>query len=428
MIKLSDCTDLPTSSGIYRFMEGDVPIYIGKSVNIKARVQSHIHASVLSKKEALIVNNATTLDYQTTLSDFDAIILEANLIKKFLPKYNIALKDDKHFLYIKITMSEEFPKVFPVRKEYNKKDLYFGPFNSSKTTIRLLYYLRRIVPFCTQKKMGKAPCFYSKIGLCSPCPTWITKQDEDVRNEYKSQYLSQIKILKKVLQGDGHELLTELQARLNDDVLKQDYEDAIKARDTMLSIKSIFNSNSFSNFEVYEYDKSTDISLELDTFIQKYFSVTIDKNNYRIECYDMSTLFGDDSTGSMVVFEDGNLNLSQYRRFKIKGDFGSDMERMGEVLRRRFKKTEWRAPDLIVVDGGRPQLRTVHAVLQDLGLNIPLIGIAKKPDRIILAKSEARDVLKRGSHLFKCIQLLRDESHRFAKKYHLLLRHKKIVL
>src|SRR3989338_7731811 len=141
----------------------------------------------------------------------------------------------------------------------------------------------------------------------------------------------------------------------------------------------------------------------------------------------MSTLFGHDSTGSMVVFENGTLKTDEYRRFKIKSGARSDFDRMKEVLMRRFAKDEWRMPDILIVDGGKPQVRIASQVMSDLQLDIPIIGLAKNPDRIVFNENNIRPVEK-TSTLFKTFQLLRDESHRFAKKYHLLLRHSKLML
>lgn len=427
MIILENIKDLPSASGIYRFLHKGKPIYVGKSVNIKTRVLSHIRAAEFSKKESLIINNADDVDYQITIGDFDAIILEAKLIKKYKPKYNIVLKDDKQFLYLKITIKDEYPKVYPVRKEFDHKSLYFGPFNSATTTQKLIYYLRRAVPFCTQKKLGKQACFYSKIGLCSPCPSMINRQPDDLKKTLKKQYKSQIKLLVKILNGESKKVVADLQNMLNRQVEDQDFESAIQTRDTIMAIQTIFQSRNFDTHLEREYEKSESVNTEVVDFLKKAFDKEIISEDYRIECFDMSTLFGENSTGSMVVFENGSLNLSQYRRFKIKSNAKSDIERMQEVLKRRFANTLWSQPDLLIIDGGKPQLRIVSQVLSDLMINIPLLGIAKNPDRIVYTGTNTHKI-KRTSILFKTIQLLRDESHRFAKKYHLLLRHKKIMV
>jgi excinuclease ABC subunit C len=155
MITKEIALSMPLEPGIYIFKKNNKPIYIGKSISIRTRILSHLAQAALSEKERAIIEQSDSLDYQTTLSNFDAILLEAELIKKFRPKYNVSWKDDKNYLYIKITTQETYPKIYPVRKEDDGKSKYFGPFGSSKMTYTLIYELRRIAPFCTQKKVSK---------------------------------------------------------------------------------------------------------------------------------------------------------------------------------------------------------------------------------------------------------------------------------
>ena len=362
MISKDAVSSLPSVSGVYQFTQHDRPVYIGKSVNIKARVSSHIQAAKLSKKELLIVSNSNALVFQETISDFDAIVLEAKLIKEFRPIYNIALKDDKHFLYIKITVKDNFPKVFSVRAENDRKSLYFGPFASTETTEKLLYHLRTIIPFCTQKKIGKHACFYSKIGLCDPCPSYINNQTGDVKKKLQIEYQSHIKTLIVMLKGEGIKIIAELESELAKQITKGDYEKAIETRDKILSINRILYSRSFTTFDMVDYTKQSNIDSQLRDFLYSCFKKQIN-DNYRIECYDMSTLFGDSPTGSLVVLENGALSSSQYKRFKIKNGAKSDFEAICEVLMRRFKRDDWKLPDLIIIDGGKPQVRVVSQVL-----------------------------------------------------------------
>jgi excinuclease ABC subunit C len=174
------------------------------------------------------------------------------------------------------------------------------------------------------------------------------------------------------------------------------------------------------------------LSADFARFLQNNFDFEISDNSrlYRIECYDISNLFGKQATGSMVVFEGGISAKDQYRRFKIKTVKKiSDFDMIEEVFRRRFLKKDWRLPDLIVVDGGTPQLRKVSLVLKEYGLQIPHIGIAKNPDRIIFPNNIRRPIkLQTPKPIFNLICEIRDEAHRFAKKYHLFLRSQKIMV
>ena len=145
----------------------------------------------------------------------------------------------------------------------------------------------------------------------------------------------------------------------------------------------------------------------------------------RFECYDISVLSGRFAAGSMVVFIDGLATKDQYRRFRvIAPKKNADIYMIEEIVNRRLKRTDWHKPDLIVIDGGIPQLRMVRNVLDKLSMNIPLIGLAKRPDRLVDGQSFRPIPLKRGSLIFRLFQEMRDESHRFAKKYHLLMRRK----
>src|SRR3989339_2209941 len=183
MVTRNQIINLPNTIGIYIFKKDDVINYIGKSVNIKARVLSHLENAKLDNKENLIINNSNKIEVITTESEFKALLLEAKLIRELQPKYNSIWKDDKSPLYIKITSKDEFPKVFVTRKESDNQSLYFGPFSSVKMVEKIINDIRRIVPFCTQKNISKKACFYSKIGLCNPCPNEI--KNIDVKKQYR---------------------------------------------------------------------------------------------------------------------------------------------------------------------------------------------------------------------------------------------------
>ena len=164
--------NLPSQSGVYLFYSGKEIIYIGKSVNIKARVASHLENAKINNKEAAIISHADRLEYLLTDSEFKALLLESRLIQQHQPKYNAVWKDDRSYLYIKIT-HELYPKVYAVRKENDGKAIYFGPFSSQRQVNLILREIRKVFPFCSQKKISARPCFHSKINLCSPCPNVI---------------------------------------------------------------------------------------------------------------------------------------------------------------------------------------------------------------------------------------------------------------
>lgn len=430
MITSKNISSIPSTTGVYFFYKNDVPIYIGKAVNLKARLTSHLQNAKLDRKEAAIIEQADRLDYTQTLSDFEAIILEANLVRKFLPQYNIQLKDDKSYLYIKISIKDEYPKISLVRRENDGFSLYFGPFQSNRLTRSLLAHIRKIVSFCTQNKLGKTGCFYSKIGLCNPCPSAIDRlEDEALKKHLRQQYLHNIKMIVKILNGNSLFVLKHLDKDLIIATQKEEYEKALVIRDKLLLLENLLHTRSFSSWEDIRITDKSSMKVAISEFMQSNFPTSNSSSNFRIECYDISNLFGKDATASMVVFQDGGIEKKEYRRFKIKTVQGiSDFAMLQEVLTRRFKQSKWQRPDLLVIDGGPPQLRATLKILDELELSIPMIGIAKHPDRLFKVGERISPALyKRNSTIFRIIQEIRDESHRFAKKYHLLLRTKKKV-
>ncbi len=500
----------PSTTGVYIFRASDEIVYIGKAVSIKSRLLSHLQSASMDKKEAAIFAESDTIEYIITDSEFKALVLEAHLISTIKPKYNVRWRDDKSYLYIKITTSEEYPKVSLARKQditqipnhkfqipnnnqtVETKNLelgtlnfsYFGPFASTRSAESVLRYLRKIVPYCTQKNISKTPCFYSKIGQCDPCPNSIVKiENITLKTREKRRYRHQIKILVKILEGNIDGVKKDFKKQIAEYTERQDFEAAIKARDAMRRLEFMIQHGSFRLDEYESYNNSQKSTESLQTLLHEFYP---DLHIGRIECYDNSTLGFSNSTASMVVFTDGLVDKKEYKRFKLgklacdpssgsarrlrpegkvssheagrKGSIeqNSDFDMMKEVMIRRQRNTKWPKPDLIVIDGGVPQLRAVIEAQQVASGNpqstsyklqeIPLIGIAKNPDRIVIPVSGHPDPVLAGEGSsgistdmnrstdfatlrpssndlgFRLIQAIRDEAHRFAKKYHTYLR------
>ena len=240
--------------------------------------------------------------------------------------------------------------------------------------------------------------------------------------------MKQIRLLITILSGENKKLTSYFQKKMDTQSNALLFEDAILTRNSIHTLNTLLFSRSFGSYDTFEYDKQETITNEFMQYMRTVFHKNITKKSFRIECYDASTLFDAHSTGSMVVFENGTFSYAQYKRFKIKESNTSDFDRIKDIMHRRFRHKEWTLPDLILVDGGRLQVSIVSNVLRDFMLPIPVIGIAKRPDRIVYQNSVQYSKLKRSNVLFKLFQQLRDESHRFAKKYHLLLRHKEIMV
>lgn len=414
-------SDLPSTTGVYVFKRNDELLYVGKSVNIKARVKSHIENAKLDLKESLIVNNSNKIECLITDSEFKALLLEAELIQKYHPKYNVIWRDNKSYLYINITTKEIYPKILLVRKPSKPEGKYFGPFSSVRTTSMLLKEIRKLVPFCTQKNITGKPCFYSKIGLCNPCPNSI-HDCKELKNLYRRNIQTVIRILSGSVKGVLHAFYIQLKSLS----LKGEYEKAIILRNRILRFEQLLHVKSFDNME-YQYDQSEVAQSELLHILHPYFP-NLQKLG-RIECYDISNISQKLATASMVVLEQGHIQKPEYRKFKIKNArLRSDFEMIEEVLKRRLKQ-KWEAPDLLVVDGGKPQVRAVLNVFNTLHIHYPVIGLAKNPDRLVIGIYPYPTVHFLAQNKgFELLRLIRDESHRFARKYHLFLRDRNFLI
>lgn len=417
--------DLPSTNGVYIFYSEGIPVYIGKSVNIKARIKSHIENAKKDKKERAIIETSDEIKYHITDSEFSALLLESQMIQKYKPKYNVRWRDDKSYLYIKITINDTYPKICITRRENDKKSIYFGPFSGMYIVEDIVKEIRKIFPFCTQKKITKQACFYAKIKQCDPCPNQIEKiEDETTKHLLIKEYQKNIKQVRGVLEGKVNTVINELHKKIKKLTEEKNYEKAIVYRNKLFRLEGVLMRKHFDANSPDLYNTSEKRLNELKNLLAKYIKID---NLQRIECFDMSTLAFENSTASMVVFTDGLSNKKEYKRFKIKNkDANSDFQMFKEVINRRFKQ-RWEHPHLLVVDGGKPQVKVVKKILEELSLQIPLIGIAKKPDRLIISNDLLTVKPPRNNLGFQLIASMRDEAHRFAKKYHIHLRKEKML-
>lgn len=401
---------LPKTPGVYLLKKGSEIVYVGKAMNLRARVKTHLFTKIpLSPKAAKMRSEVDNFDFTPVRSDFEALILEINLIKKHSPIYNIKLKDAKDYLYLKLT-AENFPRVLAVRQRDLIDSLYYlGPFPNSSLLRSTLKSLRRIFPFCAEKKKTGQPCFYYHLGLCpGPCAGLVTKKD----------YKKTITNLISFLNGNCDKVLLGLQKEMEKLSKEQKYEQAAEVRDKFVGINYLLNENRVTDY-LENPDLLEDLMVEEMVELQKI--VRTKRKIHRIECYDISHLSGTNMVGSLVVFTDGQPERDQYRRFRIKtikqiDDFAA----LQEVLTRRFHN-DWQLPDLIVIDGGKGQLSSCIEVLVKLGIDIPIISLAKR-DEEIYTQDGQKLRLQRSNPALKLIQRLRDEAHRFAITYHRKLR------
>lgn len=419
---------IPTTTGVYIFRQKNEIIYIGKSVNLKARLLSHIENARIDAKEAGIVHNADTIKYIITDSEFKALLLESQLINKHKPKYNVRWRDDKSYLYIKVTLKDDFPKFILARRENDPNVQYYGPFPSVRTATNLLREVRKVFPFCTQRKISKHPCFYSKINLCNPCPNKIANcPDPEEKKRLKKIYRHNIRQVMKVLDGQTDLVLNNLYKELKEQSDNQQFEDAILTRNRIFRLEGLIYGKRLDPETLSDYNVSQKSVEELNRLLAEFYPEAEPFN--RIECYDISNLTQKEATASMVTFTEGLIDKKEYRKFKIKDVTShSDFEMMDEVLKRRFHN-KWPTPNLVVVDGGKPQVLVARKVFDEMNINIPLIGIAKHPDRLVIGRDNFPTIRPAYNNPgFNMVRAIRDESHRFAKKYHTLLRTKKMKI
>lgn len=418
-----DLTTLPTTPGvyIYRNFHGDI-IYVGKAINLKKRVSQYFQRDdALGPKTSSLVSQIDTVETRQVESELQALILESNLIKKYRPKFNSLMKDDKSYQYICIT-KESLPRVFSCFQTAIPDNCdAFGPYPGGSAIKQLLKSLRRIFPYRSQEVHPSRPCLYCHLHLC-PGP-----------NPDPKKYRRNIGLLKKVLRGS----VTSIQKQLATDIKQysksEDFESAIVARNQLQSLNYIVSgwrqiSSLYQHVNLPD-DRSHIATNELVTVLNPYFPQLNLIN--RVECIDISQMGLKHFVGSMTVWQNGILDHSQYRQFKINTKITPDDQFMiREVLYRRLQHPEWGIPDLIVVDGGKPQVSSANQLI-GLSLpvdNVPIIGLAKKLETIvILHQHQFEEInLPHNSQGLNLIRSLRDEAHRFANRYRKKLMQKAI--
>jgi excinuclease ABC subunit C len=412
---------LSQDPGVYLFLNKDgVVIYVGKAINLKKRVSSYFQNKDLGTKTRLLVTQIAKIKTIKVTSEIESLLLEANLIKKYQPKYNINLKDGKAYPLIRITIKDDYPKILIARREDDPNSLYFGPFPNASAMKLVLKTVRRIFPFQSVINHPKKLCFYYHLGLC-PCPT-VTKD---------KTYKKTIKHIIRFLNGETKSIIKDLKKERKDYSAKEMYEEALETQKKISAIELVTG----RFYKPYLFEENPNLSEDLRRDELKNLQQTLEQNGMRvklplrIECYDISNTSGINATGSMVVFTNGEKNSSQYRKFKIKGEYNqkpNDFAMMSEVINRRFHNM-WDKPELIIVDGGKGQISAAAKTLKNLSLDIPLIGLAKREETIIT--SDFKEIkLPKNSKQLLLVMRIRDEAHRFAIGYHRKLRSKNLII
>ena len=532
---------LPTSPGVYLYKDADgAVIYVGKANNLRSRVRSYfLEGAAENAKTGTLMREAVDLDYIVVDNEKEALALENNLIKQKKPRYNILLRDDKSYPYIKLTMGERYPRVYATRRLRKDGSLYFGPYFPTSLAYRIVDLIHRnfLIPSCKidLNRYHPRACLQFYIGRClGPCVEGLTTPD---------RYAEAVHDVKLFLEGRGVDLSRSLHERMSAAAGREQYELAAKYRDLISTIelmgqkqrmhavegddadvfgyhyesqmlavnlfhmrggkimdkreffwedmheivgedgfnpgeffsallKQVYLDQQYIPHNVYvpvdfedramleevlsdgrdrkvqihvpqrgdkrslvdlvgqnakqAYDQRFRVMKPAAKVIQESLqdALGLPELPKHIECFDISHIQGAETVASMVVWEDGKMKKSDYRKFIIKTVEGvDDFASMREVVTRRYarlQEEEKSLPSLVLIDGGIGQLHAAADALEALGIvNQPLASIAKR-EEIIYVHGQEDDpiVLDRHSPVLHLVQMVRDEAHRFAVTFH----------
>ncbi len=404
-MKISDLKKLkiPDKPGCYFFRDNKGILYIGKATSLRSRVRSYFGKDVIGTRGSHIVDmvfKARTVTFQETDSVLEALILEANLIKKYKPYYNTKEKDDKSWNYVCIT-DEDLPKVIIERgknidfKKLKSDDLklkaVFGPYTNGSALKEALKIIRPIFPFIDNSSIHKDKYeFYRQLGLT---PDMANK-------EFSKEYKKIIKNLELFFSGKKAQIISKLKKEMFTKAKVREFEKAGSIKKTIFALEHI-----------------RDVSLIKNENIEEGRV-----NKFRIEAYDIAHMSGKNMVGVMTVVENGVSVKSEYKKFIVRTQKdANDTGALEEILSRRFRHTEWGVPNLIVVDGGTAQLNTARRVLKRYQFDVPIVSVVKDDSH------KAREVLGDESMAKKykrAIILANSEAHRFSITFHKLRRGK----
>ena len=402
--------DLPASPGVY-IMKGDrgEVLYVGKAANLKKRVSSYFYPERrLSGRLDMLVQKVSEIGHIPTSTSAEALIYENSLIKQLSPKYNVALKDDKSYPMLKLTVNEKFPRLFITRTRKDDGAIYYGPYTNVKLLREAVGILKSIFPLRTCRNMPKGLCLNYHIKQCmAPCEGKI---DE-------AGYRGVVLELQLFLEGKKSELLKLLSEKMAGAARLENFEEAAEIRARIEALGAI-KEKRISYIPADEADELKNV-------------LGISGRLEVIEAFDVSNIMGQDAVGSMIYFYKGRPRKSEYRHFKIKTVKRiDDYSMMRELITRRYRRLSEESkplPDLIVIDGGKGHLGVALGELEKLGLSkIPAITLAKEFEHIYLKDNELPLTLPRESKALHLLKRIRDEAHRFAISYHKGLLSKRI--
>jgi len=441
----------PQAPGVYFFEgRGGRILYIGKATNLRSRLQSYFRSgATLEPAKQRMLNEAAKITWQTTESEPEALILEAQLIKKHRTYYNVLFRDDKQYFYVGFT-KEDFPRVFlthqPTRdSRFKIQDSEFvGPFTEGKAIKLVMKFLRRIFPYATHQGIPKH-CFSHDLGLC-PIPK---QQGPWMQNKtFIRTYRKNIRNMQAVLKGKRTWLIAKLQKEMGAAAKNQNFEEAAKIRDQIMGLEKIFEHRSVLSYNAIKHEAEKSVAASA---IRKEMPASLRKilpkknpRRWRLEGYDISNIQGTSATGSLVTFIGSEPDKSGYKKFRIKTVRGAnDIAMLKEVLERRLEHPEWSMPDIMLIDGGKAQLNAAIKALNAINalgakknkapkaftasIAPAVLALAKKREELYIPDKKHPIRLPKNHPLRLLFMHVRDEAHRFARAYY-LKRHKRTLL
>lgn len=375
---------LPEKPGVYFFKKGNNILYIGKATSIKDRVRNYFSKDLITTRGPMILDmvvQANNINWQETDSVLEALILEAELIKKNQPKYNVKEKDDKSWNYVCIT-KEKMPKILLVRgKDLKKEDykVYYGPFTNGLQLKEALRIIRRIFPFLDDKSKNDYE-FYKQLKLVPE----------------NQNYKKNIDNIQLFFEGKKRKILNNLKKDMNLFAKKQQFERAGEIKKQIFALQHIHDLALIKKDSPFLNNQKSD--------------------SYRIEAYDIAHMSGKNMVGVMTVIKNGEISKKEYKKFIIKTQSGvNDTGSLEEVLSRRFRHAEWGLPSFVVVDGGIQQVNVAKKVLNRYQFKIPVVGVVKDNKHKAKAIQGDENIIKKYK---KEILFLNNEAHRFAIKFY----------
>lgn len=410
---------LPAKSGVYLFKDkkGEI-IYVGKAKSLRRRVASYFKPKP-GLKTSILLDRLYDIDYVITASELDALLLEDELIKKYKPRYNVALRDDKAYPFVKLTVNEEWPRLLLARRKESDGALYFGRYQGGMVRA-VISLIKKLLPirWCKESplKMRRQPCLYYHIGSCSaPCIGNISHED----------YLALVGSVIQVLEGKMDKAIDGLTAEMAKASAKQDFEQAAFLRDKIEMLEKMMEGK--GNLARTPSPRLLSEVAELQKALK------LEQQPMRIECFDISNIQGSNIVGSLVTFLGGLPLKKDYRRFKVQSLKGkpNDVQAIYEVVFRRYsgslaKKME--LPDLVMVDGGLAQANAAERALAAAEVDRPVIGLAKREEEIYRPGRSQPLRLPREAAALRLLMRIRDEAHRFAIAFHRAKRQKTLFL